>query len=176
MKPTPGETRDWMIGNFGPRCTLVSAASVLRRLGARPQRLVSTIEGNVHFHENPRIKLFEGPSLWDYVGIFRPSRLDRAIELAARQGGIEVRSRTVLFPFWTWRRLRRHFDSGGLAILNCLTAPSGSRFHSVVAAEYTDGPPALLTIDPNDMGQRKKIKGNLKTGIVTAVTFVERVQ
>ncbi|HEY8692437.1 MAG TPA: hypothetical protein VIR57_06805, partial [Chloroflexota bacterium] len=65
----------WLVRNYGPRCTLVCAASVLRQMGAAGDSLVDVIAAATGFREA------YGPPVLAYVG--GHSALDRGIEQAA---------------------------------------------------------------------------------------------
>ena len=153
----------WLIRNYGPRCTLVSAASVLQWLGASSADLVSTIEDAVPFHGR------SGPSVFAYIG--GHSALDRGIERAATAGGIRVRSRTRFVV--RFADIVRSIDEGAPVVLNCFRAPSGQWSHSIVATAYARSPRRLLTVDPND-GQERWL-GWLRpaTGWVCTATFIQ---
>jgi hypothetical protein len=152
----------WLIRNYGPRCTLVSAASVLQRLGARSPDLVQAIEEAVPFHAA------SGPSLFAYLG--GHSALGRAIERAAALGGICVRSRTRFVVRFT--EIARSLDEGVPVVLNCYRAPSGQWSHSVVATAYARSPRRLLTLDPNDGQERWLTWRRPATGWVCTATFI----
>ena len=156
----------WLIRNYGPRCTLVCAASVLQWLGARSPDLVSVIEGAVPFREQ------SGPSVFAYVG--GHSVLDRAIERAAALGGIRVQSRTRFVVCFA--EIARSLDEGAPVVLNCYRAPSGQWSHSIVATSYAHSPRRLLTLDPNDGQQRWLSWLRPSTGWVCTATFIRRVE
>ncbi|MGH9550451.1 MAG: hypothetical protein ACRD72_25470 [Candidatus Angelobacter sp.] len=158
---------DWLIGNYGNRCTLVSSASALNLLGADSPRLVQVIEEHVRF--NPK----SGPSMFDYLGFGRQSRLDQGIEAAARTGGIEVSSRTQLF--FSWRRVRKSLASGSLVVLNCLRAPGGTWNHSTIAVGYDVKPDRLLSVDPNNGVASVKRRWNPFSGTIATVTIITRL-
>jgi hypothetical protein len=158
-------TYDWLVYNYGPRCTLVSAASALQYLGARGARkLVAIIEAHV------QLSMRFGTLPWCYVGYLGPvgikSQLDRGIEEAARQGGIRVKSATHFLV--SRRRLVRHLQSGQPAVLNCISAPGGSRFHSVVAVS-ADG--LIGSVDPNT-GELTLAPWRFIDSLTRSVTFV----
>jgi len=143
------DRHDWLVGNYGARCTLVSAASVLQLLGAKaaPKRLVRILEEHTRWKENAR-SLSELLPFWlSYLG-----RLDRGIEAAARAGGIEVKSKTTFI--FGMRKIQKAINSGSGVVLNCIWAPSGSFSHSVVAFGYRKGTRQVLTLDPNDATER----------------------
>ncbi|MBV8084793.1 MAG: hypothetical protein JO247_08255 [Chloroflexi bacterium] len=153
----------WLIRNYGPRCTLVSAASVLQWLGASSADLVSTIEDALPFHER------SGPSVFAYVG--GHSALDRGIERAAAGGGIRVRSRTRFVV--RFADIARSIDEGAPVVLNCYRAPSGQWSHSIVATAYARSPRRLLTVDPNDGQERWLTWLRPTSGWVCTATFIQ---
>lgn len=156
-------SHEWLVGNFGPRCTLVSATSVLQLLGARSDRMVEILEEHTGFKENPTW-LDQIRFALSYL-----RRLDRGIEAAAFAGGIRVKSRTK-FVF-SWRSLKKSFDHGNPVVLNCYWAPSGSFSHSVVGLGYRTEPNELLSLDPNDGIERWT--SHLRK--ICSVTFVEPI-
>ena len=153
----------WLVRNYGPRCTLVCAASVLQRLGAQSPTLVDTIAAATGFREN------YGPRVVAYLG--GHSALDRGIERAAAEGGLEVRSRTRFVV--RWADVARSLATGLPVVLNCWRAPSGQWSHSVVAVEAALEPRRLLTLDPNDGAYRWLTWLRPATGWVCTATFIE---
>jgi hypothetical protein len=154
----------WLVRNYGPRCTLVCAASVLRRLGASQEAgLVDVIADATGFRER------FGPPVLAYLG--GHSALDRGIERAARLAGLRVRSRTRFIVRWhdIVARLKAH----ELVVLNCYRAPSGQWSHSVLAVDFAVGPRRLLTLDPNDGEYRWLTWLRPTTGWVCTATFIE---
>jgi hypothetical protein len=153
----------WLVRNFGPRCTLVCAASVLRYLGAlSTPSLVGTIETATGFRES------YGPPIMAYLG--GHSALDRGIEQAAAAAGLRVSSRTRFLV--RWRDLVASLDAGVPVVLNCYRAPSRQWSHSVLAVDYADDPKRLLTLDPNDGAQRWLFWRRPSTGWICTATFV----
>jgi len=152
----------WLIANYGPRCTLVCAASVLQRLGAASPDLVATIEASTLFREG------SGPSVLAYVG--GHSALDRGIERAAEVGGIRVHSRTRFVV--RFDEVARSLEHGAPVVLNCWRAPSGRWSHSVLATAYERRPRRLLTLDPNDGRERWLTWLRPSTGWVCTATFI----
>ncbi len=160
----PTGSPPWLVRNYGPRCTLVCAASVLRKLGARSERLVEIIERATGFKKS-------GPPARAYIG-WRKSPLDRGIEEAARDGGIRVVSRTRLLV--RYRHIVASLDRGLPVVLNSYLAPSGLWSHSVLAVGYQRKGRLILTLDPND-GQFRWMSWFLPwTGWVCTATYVER--
>jgi hypothetical protein len=160
--PLAVEAPDWLVRNYGPRCTLVCAASVLRFLGARSDQLVDTIAGGTGFHET------YGPSVLAYLG--GHSALDRGVERAGRLGGIDVRSRTRFVV--RWRDLAASLAAGAPVVLNCWRAPSGQWSHSVLAVDCDPAARRLLTLDPNDGLYRWLTWLRPATGWVCTATFI----
>jgi hypothetical protein len=152
----------WLVRNYGPRCTLVCAASVLRRLGADDGRLVDTIAASTGFRED------YGPSVLAYLG--GHSALDRGIEAAADRGGIRVASRTRFVV--RWREVAASLDTGVPVVLNCYRAPSRQWSHSILAIDYSLDPRRLLTLDPNDAGERWLTWLRPSSGWVCTATFI----
>jgi len=154
----------WLVRNYGPRCTLVCAASVLRKLGAAPDApLVETIAGATGFREN------YGPPALAYLG--GHSALDRGMEQAAAAAGLRVRCRTRFAIRWV--DLVASVACDVPVVLNCFRAPSGQWSHSVLAVDYTLEPRRLLTLDPNDGQQRWLTWGDLRTGWICTATFIQ---
>lgn len=153
----------WLIRNYGPRCTLVCAASILQKLGASPEGLVRSIEQSIGF----TVRM--GPSAHAYLG--KDRLLDRAIEKAASISGISVRANTRLFV------ARQHIVSslraGVPVILNCFRSPSCRWSHSVLAVDYDENGRLLLTLDPNDASYTWMTWGRPHTGWICTATFVE---
>ena len=156
---------DWLVFNYGPRCTLVCAASVLQKLGARSDRLVEIIERFCH------LKQRSGPPARAYIG--RHCALDRGIEFAAEEGGLHVKSRTRFHI--GWKRITASLDRGHPVILNCYRAPGGRWRHSVLAVAYEAVGRRLLTLDPNDGKLRWMIWLRPTTGWACTATFIEPV-
>lgn len=157
---------DWLMRNYGPRCTLVCAASVLRFLGARgDSSLVETIETATGFRPD------YGPPVLAYLG--GHSALDRGIELAARRHDLEVRSRTRLVV--RWRDVADSIRAGSPVVLNCYRAPSRQWSHSVLAVDYAEYPRRLLTLDPNDGCHRWLTWLRPTTGWICTATFITLV-
>ena len=154
----------WLIGNYGNRCTLVSSASALQLLGATSPKLVQVIEAQIHFNPN------RGPSVFDYLGFFGKSALDRGIEAAALEGGIKVRSQTRLFL--SWAKVRKSLSSGSLVVLNCLRAPGGTWNHSVLAIGYDRKPDRFISVDPNNGVVSVKRRWNPFSGAIATVTII----
>ncbi len=154
---------EWLVRNYGPRCTLVCAASVLRCLGAAEDApLVDTIAHCTGFRER------SGPPVLAYLG--GHSALDRGIERAARLGGIRVRSRTRFVV--RWRDIIASLDAGVPVVLNCYRAPSRQWSHSVLAVDHATSPRRLLTLDPNDGAYRWLTWLRPATGWVCTATFI----
>lgn len=153
----------WLVRNYGPRCTLVCAASVLQRLGAESASLVDVIAAATGFREG------FGPPVLAYLG--GHSALDRGIERAATSGGIKVRSRTRFIV--RWQDVVRSLAGGTPVVLNCYRAPSGQWSHSVLAVDYALRPRRLLTLDPNDGLQRWLAWLRPTTGWICTATFIE---
>jgi hypothetical protein len=152
----------WLIRNYGPRCTLVCAASVLQCLGASSPHLVSTIEAHTMFRER------YGPSMLAYVG--GHSALDRGVEEAAALAGLRVRSHTRFVV--RFAEIASSLDAGAPVVLNCYRAPSGHWSHSVLATAYERSPRRLLTLDPNDGRERWLTWLRPATGWVCTATFI----
>jgi hypothetical protein len=162
---------DWLVGNFGPRCTLVSSASALLLLGARsdPRTLVHSIERRVNFRES-RLGMdwLAGPWLLDYPELpLRRAPLDLSIEAAAMEAGIEVESHGRLF--WRWATLLDHLHTDSPIVLNCLKAPGSTYSHSVVCVGGDER--QLLAVDPNDGQVHVKERGKPSSGLITSVTL-----
>ena len=155
----------WLVRNYGPRCTLVCAASVLQRMGAVSAGLVDTIAAATGFRETA------GPPVVAYLG--GHSALDRGIERAGRLGGITVRSRTRFIV--RWRDVVESLDRGAPVVLNCFRAPSRQWSHSVLALDYKDEPRRLLTLDPNDGVERWLTWLRPSTGWICTATFIQPV-
>ena len=156
----------WLVRNYGPRCTLVCAASVLRFLGApEGAPLVDTIAGCTGFQER------SGPPVLAYLG--GHSALDRGIERAARLSGLEVHSRTRFIV--RWRDVAESLDDGVPVVLNCYRAPSRQWSHSVLAVDHAPAPRRVLTLDPNDGQERWLTWLRPATGWVCTATFISRV-
>ena len=155
----------WLVRNYGPRCTLVCAASVLRRLGAANDSLVEVIAAATGFREA------YGPPVWAYLG--GHSALDRGIERAGSSGGISVRSRTRFVV--RWPDLAASLAADIPVVLNCCRAPSRQWSHSVLAVEYALNPRRLLTLDPNDGACRWLTWLRPTTGWICTATFIEPV-
>jgi hypothetical protein len=153
----------WLVRNYGPRCTLVCAASVLRRLGAAGDSLVDVIAAATWFREA------YGPSVMAYLG--GHSALDRGIEEAAARGGLRVRSRTRFVV--RWRDLAASLARDVPVVLNCYRAPSHQWSHSVLAVGCTERPRRLLTLDPNDGAHRWLTWLRPATGWICTATFIE---
>ncbi|MBV9121131.1 MAG: hypothetical protein JOZ39_10520 [Chloroflexi bacterium] len=154
----------WLVRNYGPRCTLVCAASLLQSLGAQSADLLPILEHGTGFRET------YGPPIVAYLG--GHSALDRSIERAARAGGIRVRSRTRFLV--RFADIARCLDAQGGVILNCFRAPSGQRSHSVLAIGHQQRPRRILTLDPNDATQHWLTWLRPATGLVCTATFVAR--
>jgi hypothetical protein len=153
----------WLVRNYGPRCTLVCAASVLRFLGAAGDSGVDVIATATGFREA------YGPPALAYLG--GHSALDRGIERAARRAGLRVYSRTRFLV--RWRDLVASLSTGTPVILNCYRAPSRQWSHSVLAVDYTADPRRLLTLDPNDGCYRWLTWLRPSTGWVCTATFIK---
>jgi len=153
---------EWLIRNFGPRCTLVCAASVLKKLGASPDRLLQLIEKTIKFNER------WGPNAFAYIG---PKRLDRGIEIAALDGGIKVRANTRLFV--RWKHIVESLERGVPVVFNCYRAPRGVWRHSVLAIGYQSQGKRILTLDPNDGVETWMSWLHPRTGWVCTATFIE---
>lgn len=153
----------WLVRNYGPRCTLVCAASVLRKLGARDESLVDAIAATTRFREA------SGPPVVAYLG--GHSALDRGIELAARRGGLRVRSRTRFVV--RWRDVAAWLERDLPVVLNCYRAPSRQWSHSVLAVRHEPASRRLLTLDPNDGRYRWLTWRRPATGWVCTATFIE---
>lgn len=160
-------TPDWFIANYGPRCTLVSAAAGLQLLGAKSPLLVDVIETNISFSSR------YGPNPLAYLSLMdNLAPLDRAIELAANAGGIKVKARTKFFPSWAY--VFKHFSKPNtIAVLNCLKAPGGKFNHSVLAYAIDSSKVGLETIDPNTANSNFYYWHKALSGIVITVTFIE---
>ena len=158
------KTPDWLIFNYGPRCTLVSAASVLQRLGARSNRLLEIIERATGFKKS-------GPPARAYIGLKAP--LDRGIESAAQAGGIKVLSRTRFLGLR--KHIVRNINADLPLVLNCYRAPSGCWSHSVICVGYADNGRRLLTLDPNDGKFRWMSWYRPWTGWVCSITLVNPI-
>ncbi|HLQ34248.1 MAG TPA: hypothetical protein VK457_16305 [Chloroflexota bacterium] len=153
----------WLVRNYGPRCTLVCAASVLRSLGAAVDApLVDTIADCTGFRET------SGPPVLAYLG--GHSALDRGIERAARLAGVDVRSRTRFVV--RWRDVVASLEMAVPVVLNCYRAPSRQWSHSVLAVDYAASPRRLLTVDPNDGLQRWLNWLRPTTGWICTATFI----
>ncbi|MHB8620275.1 MAG: hypothetical protein ACYDAG_12025 [Chloroflexota bacterium] len=158
------QATEWLVRNYGARCTLVCAASVLLKLGASREGLMAALEHGSGFREG------YGPPIAAYLG--GHSRLDRAIERAGRAGGIGVRSRTRFL--FGWRSLAGAADRGEPVVLNCFRAPGGLWSHSVLAVDWRAGPRRLLTLDPNDGEDHWLTWGRPATGWICTATFITR--
>jgi len=155
----------WLVRNYGPRCTLVCAASVLRLLGACSPDLLPVIEAATSFRES------YGPSVLAYLG--GHSALDRGIERAAALEGLRVRSRTRFVV--RWGDIVRSLGAGVPVVLNCYRAPSRQWSHSVLATGYAIEPRRLLTLDPNDGLERWLTWLRPASGWICTATFIEPV-
>jgi hypothetical protein len=151
----------WLIRNYGPRCTIVCAASVLRKLGAEGQ-LVDVIAAATGFREA------YGPPVLAYLG--GHSALDRGVEQAAELGGLHVRSHTHFVV--RWAEIVESLSAGVPVVLNCFRAPSRQWSHSVLAVDCEPQPRRLLTLDPNDGMLRWKAWLRPSTGWICTATFV----
>jgi hypothetical protein len=160
---TSEETYDWLIPNYGPRCTLVCAASVLRKLGAESDSLVEVIERTIGFKPS-------GPPARAYLGPNSP--LDRGIAEAGRAGGIAVRSKTRFLVHW--KEIVESLAAGVPVVLNCYRAPSGRWSHSVLAIDCDRENKRLLTLDPNDAIARWMTWNSPTTGWICTATFIQR--
>ncbi len=152
----------WLVRNYGPRCTLVCAASVLRQMGAAGDSLVDVIAAATGFREA------YGPPVLAYVG--GHSALDRGIEQAAAAGGVSVRSRTRFVV--RWRDVVASLAGGTPVVLNCWRAPSRQWSHSILAVDYALTPRRLLTLDPNDGAHRWLTWLHPATGWICTATFI----
>ncbi len=155
---------DWLIRNYGPRCTLVCAASVLHKLGVPPQELVPDIERQIDF------SVSLGPSPFAYIGKNAP--LDKAIESVAAANGLRLSVRTR-FAFG-WQLIAESLDREIPVILNCYRAPSGRWRHSVLGVAYRAGARQLLTLDPND-GSKHWMKWKWPgSATICTATFIQK--
>jgi hypothetical protein len=159
---SPAEQPDWLLRNYGPRCTLVCAVSVLRLLGASAEGMVPVLERATGYLES------YGPRITAYLG--GHSQLDRGIEAAARLSGLRVASRTRFF--FPWRSLKQSLDTGVPIVLNCFRAPSRRWSHSVLATAYKEFPRRLLTLDPNDGVSRWMRWNDPASGWICTATFI----
>ncbi len=135
----------WLVYNYGPRCTLVSAASGLKFLGCHDDiDLIKILEDRLDFH--PRF----GPSALNYISLGGyPPKLDQAIETAGFKANLKVRAKTRFNTSFT--SLTTNFiNTKSVAILNCIVAPGGKFNHSVLAYELDINHRILATIDPNN--------------------------
>jgi Peptidase_C39 like family len=133
--------------NFGYRCTLVDAASILDYYGAPLPQSVLALQLSA---DTDYSAARQGPPWWAYVGVpGQPTLLDRAIERVAVQSGLDVVSQTTI---------GLNFDRAAVAIahnqpviLNMMRAPDGTYDHSLLAYGYDtrDGHAQLLVLDPN---------------------------
>lgn len=158
---TSEETYAWLIRNYGPRCTLVCAASVLRKLGAKSELLVEVIERTIRFKPS-------GPPARAYLGPNSP--LDRGIVEAGRTGGIEINSRTRFLVRWS--DITESISRGVPVVLNCYRAPSGRWSHSILAIDCDLKNKRLLTLDPNDAITRWLTWNRPTTGWICTATFI----
>lgn len=158
-------TDSWLLRNYGARCTLVCAASVLRLVGVDSDSIVPVLEEATGFREN------RGPTMLAYIG--GHSALDRGIERAASISQRRVRSRTRFII--RWNEVRASLDAGVPVVLNCYRAPSRQWSHSVLAIAYRTEPRRLLTLDPNDAVGRWLVWHRPATGWICTATFIEPV-
>jgi hypothetical protein len=152
--------------NFGYRCTLVDAASILDYYGALLPQSVLALELSADVDYSAAQ---HGPPWWAYVAVpGKRTLLDRAIERVAAQAGLEVTSQTTI---------GLNFDRAALAIshnqpiiLNVARAPDGTYNHSLLAYGYDtrDGHARLLVLDPNSQDAYWVGAGNYWSETVTA--------
>lgn len=132
--------------NFGYRCTLVDAATVLNYYGAREPQAMLALELSQATDYDPNA----GPPWWAYLA--PPGKrplLDEAIESVAAFNNMRVTAQTTL---------GLNFDRAVAAIghhqpvvLNMARTPDGTTNHSLLAYGYDTrgGQTALLVVDPN---------------------------
>jgi hypothetical protein len=133
--------------NFGYRCTLVDAATVLDYYGAQMSQslLALRLSGTTGYSDAA-----QGVPWWAYVG--RPGQrplLDSGIERVANEVGLRVRAQTV--PGLDFARAASAIARNQPLILNMWRAPDGTYNHSLLAYGYDARPghALLLVVDPN---------------------------
>ena len=136
-----------LVPNFGNRCTLVCAATLLRYWGATTdgRTLADAIGRQTGFHPA------YGPPSLAYLALpGRRPQLDIAIERVGQIAGTRVQSRTRLLP--RPGSIVRAIDGVRPVILNVLRAPTGVWSHSIIAFGYrysTHRGIEVVVADPN---------------------------
>lgn len=143
-RPVPGQLERPF--NFGYRCTLVDAATILNDYGATPTqtalalRLSAATDYNAH----------GGPPWWVYVAPpgQRPL-LDRAIERVGAGAGVPVHAQTQVGLDFV--QAVAAIVRNQPVILNVLRTPDGTYNHSLLAIGFDTraGHSLLLVLDPN---------------------------
>ena len=144
LRPAPGRLEHPI--NFGYRCTLVDAASVLDYYGAQVTQFMLALKLSEATDYTPR----SGPPWWAYVAApgKRPL-LDVAIERVGERAGVPVRSQThVGINFAQAVTAIAHDEP---VILNVARTPDGTYNHSLLAIGFDTrgGQSLLLVLDPN---------------------------
>lgn len=145
----PGTQPDWLIRNYGPRCTLVCVASIVRKFMspiAEAPGLVDKIAARTGYCNEPRwFNFFQSGTMWTaYVG----NGLDKGVKQAATECGVTLKSGTRWF--FRFSHFARSIDAGVPVAIHCLRAPSRRKSHSVLVVGYNREQRQLLTLDPND--------------------------
>ena len=144
LRPAPGRLEHPI--NFGYRCTLVDAASVLDYYGADSTQFLLALMLSDATDYSPR----SGPPWWAYVGTpgQRPL-LDVAIERVGGSAGVPVRAQT--HPGLNFARAVVAIAHDEPVILNVARTPGGVYNHSLLAVGFDtrDGHALLLVLDPN---------------------------
>lgn len=144
LRPRPGYLEHPI--NFGFRCTLVDAATVLDYYGADVTQFMLALNLSDATDYSPR----GGPPWWAYVASpgERPL-LDVAIERVGDNAGVRVRAETNLGLNFTLAVAAIAHDEP--VILNVARTPEGTLDHSLLAIGFDTraGQSLLLVLDPN---------------------------
>lgn len=154
--------------NFGYRCTLVDAASVLDYYGADTTQFVLALLLSNATDYAPH----SGPPWWAYVAPpgQRPL-LDVAIERVAESAGVPVRSQTHVGLNFAQAVAAIARDEP--VILNVARTPDGTLDHSLLAIGFDTraGHALLLVLDPNTQSLHWVGPGSLWSTTITS-TFI----